>query len=231
MRLWNVYARLVRRFMPAAYPKYAGIRTAGTGLRFGDRWMGRLLNQPIGGDLPTYEQALVEGLNSTVRPGDSVLVVGGGFGVTATIAARLVGETGRVICIEGGIEQAGFARATAAVNRVADRLTVRHAYVGPPDQIYGSRDGAIELDIADLPDCDVLEMDCEGAERAILSAMRIRPRAILVECHGVFGAPTGEMHALLEGLGYVVDNFGVAEPHHEAHCLKNDVFVLRAVRP
>jgi len=34
-----------------------------------------------------------------------------------------------------------------------------------------------------LPDCDVLEMDCEGADTSILSNLNIRPRVIIVEIH------------------------------------------------
>jgi hypothetical protein len=34
---------------------------------------------------------------------------------------------------------------------------------------------------AELPECDVLELNCEGSEIGILRNMTIRPRAIAVE--------------------------------------------------
>jgi hypothetical protein len=43
---------------------------------------------------------------------------------------------------------------------------------------------------AELPECDILELDGEGAESLILRNMTIRPRVIAVETHGVYGAPT-----------------------------------------
>ena len=55
-------------------------------------------------------------------------------------------------------------------------------------------------------------MDCEGAEVEILREMTIQPRVILVETHGLFGAPTDLVASLLEKRGYVVSDRGLAEP-------------------
>jgi hypothetical protein len=77
-----------------------------------------------------------------------------------------------------------------------------------------------------LPQCNVLQMDCEGAEVEILREMIIQPRVILVETHGVFGAPTDLVASLLEKRGYVVSDRGVAEPRMAEYHTKRDVRVL-----
>jgi hypothetical protein len=68
------------------------------------------------------------------------------------------------------------------------------------------------LPASQLPSCDVLQLDCEGAEVGILREMTIQPRVILVETHGVFGAPTNLAASVLEKRGYVVSDRGLAEP-------------------
>jgi hypothetical protein len=79
-------------------------------------------------DQPDYEATLIAGLNETIRPGDSVVVVGGGFGVTAVIAALRTGPSGMVQCFEGSRKHVSFVQQTATRNGVTN-LTVRHAVV------------------------------------------------------------------------------------------------------
>lgn len=178
---------------------------------------------------PNYENALISGLKSCVQENDQVVVVGGGSGVTATIAAQLAAPHGRVICFEGGKDQVEKVRRTATANGVRDRLEVRHAFVGPNDHVYSDTSGAISVPIQDLPVCDVLELDCEGAEIEILAGMTIRPRSIIVESHGLYGAPSSTLRARLEEIGYKVTNLGVAEIDAEDFCIKNDIHVLMAM--
>ena len=78
-----------------------------------------------------------------------------------------------------------------------------------------------------LPPCDVLELDCEGAEVDILQKMIIQPRGILVETHGLFGAPTVLVASLLQKRGYIVSDEGQAEP--DPNCTKNDIRVLLGI--
>lgn len=83
-----------------------------------------------------------------------------------------------------------------------------------------------QLSASQLPPCDVLQMDCEGAEVGLLREMIIQPRVILVETHGVFGAPTKLVASLLEQRGYAVADRRVAEPRIAEHCTKHNVGVL-----
>jgi hypothetical protein len=53
-------------------------------------------------DIAGYEQTLICALQSGIRVGDRMTVVGGGEGVTAVVATQAVGETGSVVCFEGG---------------------------------------------------------------------------------------------------------------------------------
>lgn len=185
----------------------------------------------INADIKLYEYALLEGLKANVRPGDRVLVVGCGEGVTATVAATLCGPAGTVIGYEGSLDQVHASRATLALNG-ADNVTIHHAIVGSAIGVYGEETSYGDVVPPDaLPECDVLELDCEGAEIEILQSMPFRPRAILVETHGVFGAPTARVSELLAGLGYRVRDLGWAEPYLLHDCIKNDIRVLEATRP
>src|SRR5262249_53215960 len=155
-----------------------------------------------------YESALVAGLKETVHPKDTVVIVGAGVGVTAVVAAQLA-KSGIVQCYEGGGKQVRLARETITRNGVS--VIVHHAVVGKPIAAFDSDFGPV-LPPSQLPECDVLEMDCEGAEVDILREMVIRPRAILVETHGNFDAPSNLVASLLEQRGYSVSDKGLVEP-------------------
>jgi hypothetical protein len=72
-------------------------------------------------------------------------------------------------------------------------------------------------------------MDCEGAEVEILREMSIQPRVIVVETHGVLGAPTELVASLLEGRGYAVSHRGLADPGRTDLCIRHDVRVLLGI--
>jgi hypothetical protein len=77
----------------------------------------------------------------------------------------------------------------------------------------------------------VLELDCEGAEVEILRELTIQPRVILVETHGLYGAPTHLVASLLEKRGYIISDRGVAEPRAAHHCTEHDLRVLLGIKP
>lgn len=115
---------------------------------------------------------------------------------------------------------------TARLNHVKDNVVVKHAIVGAAIHVYGRSASTPITSPPDIPQCDVLQLDCEGAELIILKDMRIRPRTILVETHGLYGSPTRSVGTLLKELGYNVQNLGVAEPTKQAFCANNDIYVL-----
>ena len=55
--------------------------------------------------------------------------------------------------------------------------------------------------------------------------MNITPRVILVETHGLFGAPSTKVRHLLEATGYDV----VAEPRLVEPCKEHDIRILTAI--
>jgi len=73
-----------------------------------------------------------------------------------------------------------------------------------------------------LPECDVLEIDAEGAETAILRWLEIRPRVIVVEAHAHRGAPAEKVREL-SGQRYEVVDRQVEDP-------EKGVEILTAVR-
>jgi precorrin-6B methylase 2 len=161
---------------------------------------------------PEYEGALVTGIRAQVRTGDRVVVVGGGKGVSTVSAARATGPTGAVWSFEGGTERYDRLIETIELNRVGDWTSARRAIVGSDVDVYGERASEI-VDPVNLPACDVLVLDCEGAEIEILEAMDQRPRITIVEAHAFLDSPASSVEETLVDLGYeVVDRDVEYEP-------------------
>lgn len=96
-----------------------------------------------------------------------------------------------------------------------DRVEVVHAIVAEDIRVYGNEHSGNVVSTSDLPECDVLNLDCDGAEIRILREMTITRRAIVVETHSVFGSRTAEVRSILEARGYRVEDLGAAEPRFE----------------
>lgn len=173
-----------------------------------------------------YESGLVEAIRAQIRPDDRVTIVGGGLGVTAALAGSLARS---VVCYEASKP---FARITAETVRLSGLTNVRliEAVVGMDVAVYGEQKSTNVIPAEALEVCDLLEMDCEGAEALILRNMTMRPRVIVVETHGMYGAPTDLIAGLLHQLGYSVKNMGVAETGKAEMCLKNDIMCLVGIR-
>ena len=202
--------------------RYAGLPTAL------DRRMFGIL--PVNLDKRKYEAALIEGLSRSVKQGDRVIVIGGGLGVTAAYAAIQAGADGKVICYEGSSPAIPKIEKTLERNNVRDRVEVVHAIVNSSKGVYGDEHAEEIVPTEALPECDILEMDCEGGEAVILPKLKIQPRAIIVETHGFTGATTEKVAKILNSMGYSAEDLGVAEPYLKKFCLKHDIRVLFALR-
>lgn len=155
---------------------------------------------------PEYEGPLVRGIERTVRTGDSVVVVGGGRGVSTVVAARAVGPPGDVRVYEGSREQYDRVEETLRLNRVADRVSVNFEVIGDAVSLWGEGKQAEISDPEELPSCDVLVLDCEGAEKQVVSDLTTPPSTVVVETHGELGVTPEDMVETLESRGYdVVD--------------------------
>jgi hypothetical protein len=226
-----VYRNSLRRVLPVVgNPVYNGVPVARQ-IVFGDRFLDPRKNwYPHDFDRERYESALVDGLRTYCREGDDVVIVGGGWGVTTVVAANQVGRKGTVTTYEGALEQVDNTRQTVSLNGVDNHCEVRHAIVSQSISLRGDGGSAEIVDPVDLPGCDVLELDCEGAESDILAEMQIRPRVILVETHGLFGSSTDTIRRTLTEQGYTITDESIAEANDVTFCEEKDIKVLCALR-
>lgn len=200
------YNTIVRPFLPTGeHPHTRSTYVARDTYLMGDS----LLPWDTPSAYPSDEEAaLRESLSDVVNEGDTVVIVGGGYGISTVVAAKHVGQSGEVIVFEGSSDQVETVTETIELNQVTNRVEVNHAVVGDFSDFaadaYGESREAVEVDPADLPACDVLELDCEGTEREILCNMNQRPRAIIVETHGFLDVPEEEVRTNLEQINYKV---------------------------
>lgn len=179
----GLYNRTIRSYLPRKIASFNGVP----------------VRQPRLFDVtdvrPDYEGALVNGIRTQVKEGDKVVIVGGGWGVSTVVSAQKSGLSGSVITYEGGRTEVKRVKETVELSRVDTRVTIVHATVGDQIRVYSETSKAVSP--RDLPECDVLVLDCEGAETSILDKMNIQPEKIIVETHPMFGAPADEIRKQL----------------------------------
>lgn len=166
-----------------------------------------------------YEKALISQIRNTVELGEQIVVIGGGNGVSTTVAARRAGELGHVISFEGSETRVEIARETTVLNKVSDRVVVKHAIISDAHQLFSKAGAASQIEPDALPECDVLVMDCEGSELNILQSMSVRPRAIVVETHAFFDSPEQKVRKALREMDYSVVDRGVEDEETGAYVL------------
>lgn len=181
-------------------------------------------------DIPEYEDALIRGIRDHAEKGDTVVIVGGGWGVSTVVAARQVGNTGHVITFEGSLDAVENIENTTNLNGVIDTVSIQHSVVAEAISLRGAENGAKIVAPDELPDCDILVLDCEGAERNILEEMDIRPSSIVVETHRIFGAPEVQIREQAEKLQYTIVEKSIAEKRLRSVCEENGIHVLTAKR-
>lgn len=177
-------------------------------------------------DKPDYEAGICTAMKASVRRGDTVVIVGGGYGITLCQAKTLVGPNGVVICYEPSTYQRAVIAKTLQLNGFLGKVEVIAGSVGPEVAVYNNDNLAQNFHPSMLPTCDVLQLDCEGAEIEIIRHLHFRPRAIAVECHGFLGAPSKIVLSQLKRLGFATSIIGVAEPSKAKFCLTNDIVVV-----
>lgn len=180
---------------------------------------------------PEYEEGLISELRKAVTTADSVVIVGGGEGVSSVVAAEQVGPEGEVITFEASIDQFEIASETISLNCMDQRATIKHALVGPNIQTIGDMGEPETIQPSDIPACDVLELDCEGSEIEILRNMTINPRTIVVETHGGLGSPEDAVREELSKHNYkVISKSPHGFPMTEDQSSREGVFILRAIK-
>jgi hypothetical protein len=164
---------------------------------------------------PEYEGALVSSMREVTSAGDAVVIVGGGRGVSTVIAARLVGENGSVKTIEASNKQVDLVEETTEINNVSGRVDVAHALVGTAREVWGEYDEADFIEPEALPACNTLILDCEGTEKEIIGTFNQKPTSLVVETHGVHGAPTEEMKHLVKEIGYTIQSIEIVDEEYD----------------
>ncbi len=213
------YNRNIAPFLPRKQRNFNGVETK----------QSRLFDRLIPGrpsSNPQYESGLVSGIEETVCEGDTVVIVGGGMGVTATKAANKVGSSGKVLVFEGSVNEVNAVEETLRINGVTEIVDIKHSIVGEALNLRGKPGNAKRISPSELPECDVLELDCEGSEIEILEKMEIRPRNILVECHELHDAPLSEVQEILEENSYLVTSVDIADASMENFCERNGIYTL-----
>lgn len=224
------YREFVRPHLPKKRPvTYNGI-TVASYARLGDTYLPNSAWYGDAEDKPDYEGGYIELIRKAVRPEDSVIVVGGGSGVSTAVAAELAGKSGCVTVYEAAAEQVKFIRETLQLNDLTEITTVKHALVGPKIDTYGDSRAADVINPSDLPSCDTILLDCEGSEQAILENLSSMPKRVVVETHGSFGYPTDETVAILKDRDMTVEESIPAHVTGREIAIENDILAVLAYR-
>ena len=153
---------------------------------------------------PEHEAELISAIRNYIENGEKVIVVGGGSGASTVAVAHQVGNSGSIIAYEANKNSLARSKETIQLNKVNDRVEIKHAIIEKPVYLLGELGDPPLIPAKNFSECDVLVMDCEGAEIPILENMKIRPRLIIVEAHPALNSPKEEVIKLLEKLQYEI---------------------------
>lgn len=175
-----------RRWLPPIrdYALLNGKKTAVVHMEYKKlRPFDRLLRDYAPSINPDEKNANIDVIKKHVQEKDSVVVIGGGYGLSATFAAEEVGPKGKVTIYEGDSNSIESVKKTLEMNNVTERCEVIHAIVADEYRLIGEGEGGHAVPPSEIKECDVLEMDCEGAEINIIKELKIRPRVLIIEQH------------------------------------------------
>jgi hypothetical protein len=219
------YIEFIRPNLPDRLIVYSGVPT----------YDAKLLDQHVPFRTPErdypeyYEYSLVNAIRKHAFSGDNVVIIGGGIGVSTTVAARRVRPSGKVNVYEGALDYVKEIHSTIQLNNVSNFVEVHHAIVGEELNLHGNANGANKIRPTQLPECDLLEFDCEGAELGILQEMDISPKTIVVESHGHIGSSSDKIKHTLQEEGYTILSQEIAEIKEKNRmCLERDIYVIVA---
>lgn len=141
------------------------------------------------------------------KNGDEVIIIGGGYGISAYYASQAVGKSGNVILYEASDSQVEILNKMLDDRGIGDICSITHGLVGKDFNVYGEDKNYQVISVGDLPNCDVLELDCEGAELKIIDDLEILPREIICEVHAQYIDNPENVVEKIRGLGYAIRGF------------------------
>ncbi|ADB63902.1 hypothetical protein Htur_5014 (plasmid) [Haloterrigena turkmenica DSM 5511] len=184
------YDNTLRDILPKKYRVFAGVAV----------YDGPILD--ITSTKSYYKEGLLTAITEHVNEGDEVELVGFGRGVSTVYA--LSAGAAKVTAHEAAAEMIEIGKHTVDVNRTGDgKLEVRHSIVGEGIDIYGDGKQAEPIPPSELSFADILVLDCEGAEKSILSGLGNQPETIICETHPEKGVPAEDTIAAI-GEGYQI---------------------------
>ncbi|MFW5958845.1 MAG: hypothetical protein ACOCQ3_02465 [Natronomonas sp.] len=190
---------------------YNGVRVINDDGHWGD-------SLPLAGDIPLYEEPIIRSVQQYITEGSTVVVVGAGWGVVTTIVAGKIGNDGHCISYEGSEKMYNRASRTLELNNIGNNVALKHAIVVKNLGVWGDDGGADIIPTHELPKCNALILDCEGAEHSILPDLEQSPEVIIVEAHEGYDDIATE----LRNRGYkIVDK--------ELYVPSEDTYVLTAI--
>jgi hypothetical protein len=160
--------------------------------------------------IKNFKNPSIEQIYKNYEKGDKIVIIGGGNGVSAVHSARIVGSGGEVKIYEGDESRVRDVKRTLEHNQVFDICEVNHSIVGEAHLVKSPGNANI-IKPSDLPKCDALEMDCEGAEFEILKDLENLPNKIIVELHhkkesSPYSSPD-TIESILKEKGYCVQRY------------------------
>ena len=133
--------------------------------------------------LMKYEYQYVSMIQKYINKNEFVVVIGGGDGVSAVAASNQVQPHGKVQVFEGGREEVKKTQRMIDVNNFSQIAMVNHTIVSNDYSLRSSANGAEIISPSDLPECDTLAIDADGAEFEILKNLENKPQKIIIEHH------------------------------------------------
>jgi hypothetical protein len=76
--------------------------------------------------------------------------------------------------------------------------------VGRDGYVGGDKGDAEQGSPETLPTCDVLQLDCDGAELEILKTLAIEPLVVIVEIYGMYGISEADIDHIMDKKGYAI---------------------------
>jgi len=190
----KIYDLALRRFLPGKISVLNGVPIIG---------QAKLFDRTIVDT--NYKFPNVRALRNHVLEGDDVVIIGGGYGVTSVVAARCSGHKGSVYTFEASSERCDNLTTTMEINRLKERVKIINLVVGEYLDGPDEKSSAGIIEPRNLPRCEVLELDCEGAEKLILDNITWKPRILIVETHPQLGAETSSIISRIQELGYTIE--------------------------